>query len=480
MHNAVLAGQTDFEAWRSCARRFALAGVPPEEIVWSVAEGGPGLFGGGEPLPASAGEFRAPKAFLELAEAVIQHRDPERFALLYRMLWRIHAGERHLLDDALDPDVRRTELMARVVRRDGYTMKAFLRFREVEAEGAPHFLAWFEPEHFTVEATAPFFVQRFANMRWSILTPYRSAHWDKQTLSFGPGARKSDVPSEDALEDHWRTYYASIFNPARVNVPAMSAQMPRKLWKNLPEAPLIAELTSEAGGRSRGMISKAPTVPPVKGRVILPRSEAKPAAVPAQSIVELRAQAGVCRNCPLWAPATQTVFGEGPKDACIMMVGEQPGDQEDLAGRPFVGPAGQLFDEALDEAELERAKLYVTNAVKHFKFVPRGKRRVHSKPGTLEIQACGPWLKQEIALVQPSLIVMLGGTAAKALLGREVAVTRERGRLFALDADRQSLITVHPSYMLRIQDEAEKTAEYRRFVADLRLAAATLPVAVAA
>jgi DNA polymerase len=479
MHSVLLGGQTDLEGWRGCARRLVLADVPPQEIAWSVAEDGAALFPETAAPSAARTELRVPRAFLDLAGEVIQHRDPERFALLYRMLWRIHGGERHLLEDAVDTDVRRTEAMARHVRRDGYTMKAFLRFRTVEAEGGPHFLAWFEPEHFTLDATAPFFVQRFANMRWSILTPYRSAHWDEQTLNFGPGASKADVPGEDALEAYWRSYYASIFNPARVNIPAMAAQMPRKLWKNLPEAPLIAPLANEAGGRSRGMIAKGPTEPALKGRVAVARGEAVPAAAAAGSLDELRGQAAGCRACPLWAPATQTVFGEGPQDARIMLVGEQPGDQEDLAGRPFVGPAGQLFDQALGEAGLDRAKFYVTNAVKHFKFVPRGKRRVHSKPGTTEIQACGPWLAQEIALLRPALIVALGGTAAKALLGRDVTVTRERGRIFAFDSETRGLITVHPSYMLRIQDEAEKAAEYRRFVADLRLAAA-LPEALAA
>ncbi len=194
------------------------------------------------------------------------------------------------------------------------------------------------------------------------------------------------------------------------------------------------------------------------------------ATVPKEPLATLRREAETCRRCDLHARATQTVFGEGPQHARIVLVGEQPGDQEDLAGKPFVGPAGKLLDQALDEAGIARAKVYVTNAVKHFKFEPRGKRRIHAKPNAGEIRACKWWLEREFASLSPRFVVALGATAAQALSGRAVAVTKMRGRETELMGSR-GLITVHPSYLLRIPDAADKAAEYKRFVADLRLAA---------
>jgi DNA polymerase len=197
-------------------------------------------------------------------------------------------------------------------------------------------------------------------------------------------------------------------------------------------------------------------------------------ATSAESIASLREEAARCRACPLWKDATQTVFGEGPPHAPIMLVGEQPGDKEDLAGRPFVGPAGQMLDRALEEAGLDRRKAYVTNAVKHFKFVPRGKIRLHQKPNTQEIKACRQWYERELASIKPDLVVAMGATAAQSVLGRITPINRNRGCLIDLDDGVKVLVTVHPSYLLRLPDAASKAREYARFVDDLKIAAATL------
>ena len=192
-----------------------------------------------------------------------------------------------------------------------------------------------------------------------------------------------------------------------------------------------------------------------------------------RSLAEVAEQAAHCRDCPLWKDATQTVFGAGRKSARIMFVGEQPGDQEDRAGKPFVGPAGKLLDRALADAAIDRKTTYVTNAVKHFKWEPRGKRRIHKKPNELEIKACHQWLDRELALVRPALVVALGATAARAVLGRATAIEKNRGRIIAgaqaktpLDAD--LLVTVHPSFLLRVPEE-DRDEAYERFVADLKL-----------
>jgi len=191
----------------------------------------------------------------------------------------------------------------------------------------------------------------------------------------------------------------------------------------------------------------------------------------AASLSALREEAAHCRACDLWKPATQTVFGEGPAHAQVMLVGEQPGDKEDLAGLPFVGPAGQMLDRALDQAGVDRKKTYVTNAVKHFKFVPRGKIRLHQKPNTPEIRACRQWYERELALLKPALVVAMGATAAQCVLGKITPINKNRGRLIELPEGPKALVTVHPSYLLRLPDEEAKEREYLRFVDDLKLAA---------
>ena len=216
-----------------------------------------------------------------------------------------------------------------------------------------------------------------------------------------------------------------------------------------------------------------PTTPPPAERKRAPRvpKQAPPRVAPdSGDLDEVRDAAHGCRACPLWADATQTVFGEGPAPARIMLVGEQPGDQEDRQGHPFVGPAGQLLDRALVEAGIDRDQVYVTNAVKHFKWEPRGKRRLHKKPGELEINACHQWLERELELVAPALVVAMGATAARAVLGRATPIEANRGRVMPLHGGLQVLITVHPSYLLRVPD-AMRADAYARFVQDLRLIA---------
>ena len=215
-----------------------------------------------------------------------------------------------------------------------------------------------------------------------------------------------------------------------------------------------------------------PAPHPPSGRKPVPRvpKQAPPRVAPdTGDLDEVRAAAHDCKACPLWANATQTVFGEGPAHARIMLLGEQPGDQEDRQGHPFVGPAGQLLDRALKEAGIDRGKVYLTNAVKHFKWEPRGKRRLHKKPGEAEISACHQWLERELELVAPSLVVAMGATAARALLGRATPIEANRGRIMPLHGGMQVLITVHPSFLLRVPDEM-RAESFARFVDDLRLA----------
>jgi uracil-DNA glycosylase len=455
LHVIRLAGEDDYHGWRAAARRLASAGVPPEAVVWQVGDTAADLFGDAEAAlpPQAAGELRVPRAFLALAETALLHSDHERFAVLYALLLRVGQSPQ-LLGDHADPMVRRAELLAKAVRRDLHKMHAFVRFREVaEPDGAPHFIAWFEPDHHIVRAAAGFFVRRFAQMHWSILTPEVSLHWDGEALREAAGADRSQAPDEDALEEMWKAYYASTFNPARLKVGAMVKEMPRRYWKNLPEAQLIAPLIAGAQAREAAMIATAQA--PGTGSARL---------------AGLAAEAQGCRRCPLWEGATQCVFGEGPADARLMVVGEQPGDEEDRAGRPFVGPAGQLLDRALGEAGIERKAVYVTNAVKHFKFVLRGKRRLHQSPSTGEIDACRWWLGQEIALLRPQAILMLGASAVRGVTGKSQTVGKLRGNPLTI-GNGAALASWHPSYVLRLPDQAAKERVYAELVADLRAAA---------
>jgi DNA polymerase len=297
-------------------------------------------------------------------------------------------------------------------------------------------------------------------------------------VSFSPGVDKSMAPSSDRLEEVWRTYYASIFNPARLKTKAMQKEMPKKYWRNLPEAGLIKPLIEKAERVTGEMIAAEALEPkkPQRREAVMTRSQAMASTEHAHdtSLAALRDEAADCRACHLWKDATQTVFGEGPKHASVMMVGEQPGDKEDLAGKPFVGPAGQMLDKALAEAGIIRDKVYVTNAVKHFKFVPRGKFRLHQKPATPEIKACRPWYEREKALVKPELVVAMGATAAQSVFGKIMPVGKTRGRVIDLDDGTRVLVTVHPSYLLRLPDEDARLREYAAFVEDLRIVAAHL------
>ena len=461
MHRVTLAAPDDFDGWRDAARALAADGVPPEAVLWQVGDARDDLFAEVAPPAAparSSGGFSVPRGFIDLARKTALSSDPERFALLYTLLTRLR-DQPKLIEDQADPLVRRIERLAKDVRRDIHKMRAFLRFREVADDAGPRFVAWFEPDHHIVRANAKFFVDRFASMRWSILTPDLSLHWDGATLTEGPGAQKGDAPDCDPIEEVWKTYYASIFNPARVKIGAMLKEMPRKYWKNMPETALVPGLIAAAQAREAGMIEKARDT--VGGNSDV-------------AWTALRDEAVGCTRCPLYRPATQTVFGEGPVDASLMFVGEQPGDQEDLAGHPFVGPAGQVFDRALAQAGIDRARTYVTNAVKHFKFEQRGKRRIHSKPDGSEIEACRWWIDQERAIIRPSVTVALGATAARSLFGKVMTISRERGRAIQLPGGGEGWITVHPSYLLRLPDEAQRADEFARFVEDLKMARAAV------
>jgi len=447
----------DLDGFRHAVRNLIARQVPPDAVAW-----GEELFGRTAELPAGeAPAVSLPRAVGALIEIVACHRDPERFALLYQLVWRVVQGERALLEVQSDPLVHRLEMMRKSVLRDLHKMHAFVRFREtVDPDGQARFVAWFEPEHFILEATADFFVERFRGMRWSILTPIGSLHWDRDVLTLGPPAKKTDAPDNDAFEGAWRRYYESTFNPARANPKLMRQHMPRKYWRNLPETEAIPDLLQGAPERVRVMIAREAAVSPRRDPE---RAVAAMAAQEPRTLEELNRI--IAASEPLTPGADRAVLGEGPIGADIAFVGEQPGDQEDREGRPFVGPAGQLLDRALEEVGIDRDKVYVTNAVKHFKYEPRGERRLHKKPNPGEVKRYRWWLLKEIELVRPKLVVALGGTALLGLTGKPMSVLKSRGPMtFSAFA---GFATVHPSYLLRLPTEAVRREAYAQFRDDL-------------
>ncbi|MDG5749502.1 UdgX family uracil-DNA binding protein [Qipengyuania sp. XHP0211] len=444
----------DFDFWRERARGLIQCDVPPDRIAWVEPGGSGDLFAHGKrrmPVPPKdAPPVRANRRFVSLARNAALHSDPERFALLYRLLWRLQANPR-IMEDKADLDIRKLEELDKNVRRDSHKMHAFVRFRLVEdEEGGEHYVAWFEPDHHILRANAGFFMRRFSNMRWSILTPRGSLHWDGETMAEGPPADRSDAPSGDPTEDLWRSYYASIFNPARLKIGAMLKEMPKKYWKNMPEAALIPELVAGAQKRESAMVEKGTL-----------EFEERP-----ETLAAIDKAIHACRKCPIGQLDNHAVMGEGPQDAALMIVGEQPGDQEDQQGRPFVGPAGQLLDAHLEKVGIDRRTAYVTNTVKHFKYVQRGKRRIHQSPGAKEIDTCRWWIESERAIVQPKLILAMGASAARGMLGKTVSITKVRGEPIALEDGSELWVMAHPSYLLRLDGPAREE-QARLFDADL-------------
>ena len=474
-----IAIQPSFADWRQHARQLLQQGYAPEDLQLDDASVETSLAlhfddateqPSGNPVPAP----HTSKEYLQLAEVVATHRDPQRWNLLYRTLYRLQSN-RSLLKIEIDNDVSRLRQMEQQVRRDLHKMHAFVRFRKLQPDamdeanpfavhgaGPPsdsagvtipdeHFVAWYQPDHRILPLAAPFFAERFAPMHWTILTPDESVTWDPalRRLQFGPGLPRDAAPQEDELEGLWRSYYASIFNPARLNPEGMRQEMPVRYWKNLPEVSILPALITQSAARVNTMVKT---------------QEAKPSAAPfvppEHTLSHIQSALPTCKGCDLYLHATQVVHGVGPslerqhRPAALMLVGEQPGDQEDVKGLPFVGPAGRVLDKVFDELGIDRTSVYLTNAVKHFKFVQRGKLRLHQNPRMSEITACKPWLLAEIDAVRPKVILCLGASASKSLLGGTFALMRDHGKILATPFADQVIATIHPSAVLRARDQA--------------------------
>jgi uracil-DNA glycosylase len=442
-----------FEEWRNRARPLLLTGVKPEIASQLLS---------GIEVPATetavpSRQMSLPAPLMRLLESISCYRADGRYELMYRLAWRTAFENPKLIEDPADRDVRSAQLMDAAIRRDVHKMHAFVRFREITEADETSYFAWFEPEHEILRRGAAFFVKRFPNMAWTIATPDGAAVWDLSELQFVDMPADFVRPGGDLHEDLWRTYYRSICNVARINPAAMQREMPRKYWKNLPEAEEIGVLIRDGLEKFAGRHSESDE----RGEVMSKAVKRALANLPAPGEGPQD-----CRRCDLWRHATQAVMGEGPKDARIMLVGEQPGDEEDLKGHPFVGPAGRILDQIIEEAGVQRPQVYVTNAVKHFKWEPRGKRRLHKKPDVREINACQPWLEKEITEIKPAVIVTLGATALRAVLGSTSSIEAVRLQTLSHECGASVVATYHPSAILRA--EGERASDLRaKLIADL-------------
>ncbi|SFM65791.1 UdgX family uracil-DNA binding protein [Variovorax sp. OV329] len=488
-----LGAPDDFDGFLAALREALQRGLLPNEVRWrdGVADQS-SLFdqeAASSPAPVSRveeGGLRLPRAFIELLRTAMLHDSPGRFHAAHALAEAI-LRDRRAWKDTLREERLQLERMAREVRREIHKMHAFVRFRPIVDEAGECHVAWFEPEHHVVRAAAPFFVDRFASMRWAILTPRGSVRWDRRELVFGPAAARADAPGADEGEALWLAYYRSVFNPARANPNMMRKEMPVRFWRNLPEAAQISTLLREADARTVEMESQ---VSPGRerragvaaraaghaagveatGRHACGRSSPAAQGVePADRLAGLARLAAGCEQCAFAADATQTVWGEGAAGAALMFVGEQPGDQEDLAGRPFVGPAGQLLRRAIDRLQWPPEQLYFTNAVKHFKYEWRGKRRLHKTAAQREAQACSQWLEAEIAAVRPRALVALGRTALTSLLGMQVGIEANAGQWITRASDGLPVFVMpHPAAVLRSagNDLAQREQEWTALLAD--------------
>jgi DNA polymerase len=450
-----------YAAWRVASLGALAEHVAPETIEWRVAQPSEvkheqTLFDYSEtpamtPAGPAAAVLHVSKELAALLHDAALYRDPQRWAFLYKVLWRWHQGDRAVASPA-DADGARLYRMAKGVRRAKHDMIAYVRFRrQSAARTAPEYIAWYEPEHDVLAWAAEHFAQRMGRSSWLITTPRAAALWDGAQLHLEqrhalPGEHGGDTADE--AEALWLAYYRSTFNPARLNEAALEQHMPVRFWKGLPEGHLIPAMISEAKSGAR-RLAQASGVGALGGKSIPVEAQA------AQPVREQASSLDNCRRCELWRNATQAVGGAGSGNARIMLIGEQPGDHEDLSGRPFVGPAGQLLEMAITRAGLTREQVYLTNAVKHFKWEPRGKRRLHKTPGQREVEACSYWLERELESVQPAVIVTLGATALTALLREKASLGDYIDTPFELDGG-WGIATYHPSFALRQQDEAAR------------------------
>lgn len=469
-----IAIEPSFAAWRRAARELLRQGIEPERIEWvewvectSGSSGNAGPHSADIPDSSTAAPPVAapaiPRELLARLKTAACYRAPDRWSLLYRILWRWTHGERHVVDPQ-DRDGALLDQRIRSVEHETADLVLLTLFRRRDPSmGLPEFVGWYEPHHDQLERAAARFAERMGDSTWMLATPQGAAFWNGMLLRSGgpaadngghaarprsasqqpnppaapvlpPGAMAGEATTSEPTEALWLAYYASVFNAA-------PAPVPLRYWRTPPAGPpLPAHLARERSrlGAQSGTVT-VPAMPPVEYSAVTP------------PLREPTGPLSTCRRCALWRNAKQAVAGAGPVQAAIMAVGEQPGEDENQSGAPFSGPAGQLLDTVLARAGLDRAALYLTYAVKHYKWETLDQQRVHRTPAPREVEACHYWLEQELAQVAPRVVVTLGATALKALTGAHVNLSEYLGQ--TIDHGGRLIVpTWHPSYALKMAD----------------------------
>lgn len=433
-----------FAGWREFARKMILEERPPQSIQWS--SGNLSLFS----LEKSEDKqnytrsslndlthFSVPIDFLRVAEKVAYARDEDRWDLLYRLLYRLRFENRNLMNINVDPDVHRILNLAHSVRRDVHKMHAFVRFKKRIKNNEEVYVAWHQPEHLILPLAAPFFVRRFGDKPWSIFTPDESVHWDLEKLSFASGIPQREFQNEDQWDEIWKTYYKSIFNPARIKIKMMKSEMSPKYWSSMPETSLIQSLVREAPQRLQEMAlnhNQAAHVPDLN------------------SLEEVYIALNKCRACSLYQKNEElqrAVCGSGNIKAKIMIVEDKPSE------------CTKILDQILEQSDLPKEKLFFTNAVKHSKT---------TKPTGSELHACKPWLETEIKYIKPKVIVALGSTAALAILGRLPKLSEERGKIIRGSPFAEIIIlSWNPASLLQMSNKEEASLRFQQIKDDFQL-----------
>ncbi|NRA65639.1 MAG: TIGR03915 family putative DNA repair protein [Pseudobacteriovorax sp.] len=394
----------NFDQWRDQARLALSQDLGPETVHWNDLRHSKDmdLFQSSDTQEYNirSKQFHLNRQFIGTLSRLSSYRDPQRWNFLYRLLWRyLHEGA-EFLDDPLDGDVRQMHRWSKELGRDSHKCKAFLRFRK-QPEG--FYQARYASKHYVLKGLVEYFSTRFAAMDFEIITPWESLRWFAGKAQYTESGEVFDAIDSDDFDDLWLTYYRNTYNPARLNMKATLAEMPKYLWKNMPETELIPEMIATSDQQVDAMLEAAP-------KFQLDTSSLN-------SLTDVSRAVSECRACLLCDGFGNAVPGRGQKDAAIMIVGEQPGDHEEKAGKPFVGPSGKLLAKILREESLGEESIYLTNTVKHFRHRKEGARRIHMRPSQTSIHACRAFLIAEIQIVRPQVILCLGITSSRALRG---------------------------------------------------------------
>lgn len=453
VHSFILPYKTALQEWKQAVRYCMHHHIPPKDTSWKIIEG---VSSGVEPFEATS--FSIPRPIYELACCAIQSQDPNRFLLVYQLIWTVCTAQpNHTPSSYLNEEWYKKLLQrAEDVQKESFALRRSLVFHSTKIQDMPFRIGYISLANPILLAHAAFIAQQNPGHNWAVFSPQATIHTIENTLYLQERQCSSQtrhtIPEFSYFEEKTREFLDHLqddnFSEETSSIPFLNFE--KNQWKSAFPPPSLLSSEISVSITDISDISIPFPVPPLD---------------------DCATQAAECKRCSLYKPATQTVFGEGNPHAALMLIGEQPGDQEDKQNRPFVGPAGNILNHAIIKAGFKREDVYLTNAVKHFKFKNLPQRRLHQTPDSHDILSCKIWLELERQNVKPKFILLLGSTAAKSVLKRPVAILKERSQPFQLPNGTNCMITVHPSYLLRLADDRErKKTEYFKFVDDLKTA----------